>query len=105
MGRGRTSGSGHDGRFFVDPSLLKEVEVLRGASSALYGSGGNGGVIEFRTVDAGDFLGPDETMGATVSAGYQSVNSERLGTFTAYATPDGRAGSGWQRYPARVQRD
>ena len=80
-------GSQHDGRFFVDPSLLKQVEVLRGSASALYGSGGNGGVIEFRTIDAGDFLQQGETAGATLSVGYQSVNEERIGTLTGYATP------------------
>ncbi len=80
-------GSAHDGRFFIDPSLLKQVEVLRGPASSLYGSGGTGGVIEFRTVDAGDLLAPGETLGASVSAGYQSVNREQLGTFTAYTTP------------------
>lgn len=80
-------GSGHDGRFFIDPSLLKEVEVLRGTASSLYGSGGTGGVIEFRTVDAGDLLADDETLGATVSAGYQTVNRERAGTFTGYGKP------------------
>ena len=43
-------GSAHDGRFFIDPSLLKSVEVLRGPASSLYGSGGTGGIIEFRTM-------------------------------------------------------
>jgi len=80
-------GSAHDGRFFIDPSLLKQVEVLRGPASSLYGSGGTGGVIEFRTVDAADLLAPDETVGATISGGYQTVNRERLGTFTGYAKP------------------
>lgn len=80
-------GSAHDGRFFIDPNLLKQVEVLRGSASSLYGSGGTGGVIEFRTKDATDYLAPDETAGATVSGGYQTVNRERLGTITAYAKP------------------
>ena len=80
-------GSAHDGRFFVDPSLLKQVEVLRGSASALYGSGGTGGVIEFRTIDARDFLRQGETFGATVSGGYQSVADERIGTLSTYAAP------------------
>lgn len=80
-------GSAHDGRFFVDPSLLKQVEVLRGPASSLYGSGGTGGVIEFQTIDASDFLAPDETFGAKVSTGYQTANRERLGTVTGFATP------------------
>lgn len=79
--------SGHNGRFFIDPSLVKEVEVLRGSASSLYGSGGTGGLIEFRTVDADDLLAPGETYGATVSAGYQTVNRERAGTFTGYGKP------------------
>lgn len=80
-------GSAHDGRFFIDPSLLKQVEVLRGPASSLYGSGGTGGVIEFRTIDADDFLAADETFGATVSTGYQTVNREKTGTVTGYAAP------------------
>ena len=84
-------GSAHDGRFFIDPSLLKQVEVLRGSASSLYGSGGTGGVIEFRTIDAADLLAPSETVGATISGGYQTVNRERLRTFTGYAKPIGRS--------------
>src|SRR5262245_23877911 len=44
--------TGHEGRFFIDPSIVKDVEVLRGAASALYGSGGTGGLISFRTLSA-----------------------------------------------------
>jgi len=79
--------SGHDGRFFIDPSVLKSVEVLRGSASSLYGSGGTGGVIEFRTIDAGDILAPGETVGTKVSTGYQSANRETYGSFTGVATP------------------
>ncbi|WP_282605993.1 TonB-dependent hemoglobin/transferrin/lactoferrin family receptor [Pelagibius sp. Alg239-R121] len=80
-------GSAHDGRFFIDPSLLKQVEVLRGPASSLYGSGGTGGVIEFRTIDASDYLAADETFGLSASTGYQTVNRETSGTVTGYATP------------------
>ncbi len=80
-------GSGHDGRFFIDPSLIQQVEVLRGPASALYGSGGTGGVIEFRTLDAADFLSAGETYGGTVSGGFQTVNDEWVGTLTAYTAP------------------
>lgn len=81
--------SAHDGRFFVDPSLLREVEVLRGPASALYGSGGNGGVIALRTVRAEDLLGTGERAGARLSGGYQSVSEEARGTFTAFGRPGG----------------
>lgn len=45
------------GSFFSDPELYRQVEVLRGpASSTLYGSGALGGVINFETKNASDFL-------------------------------------------------
>lgn len=80
-------GSAHDGRFFIDPSLLKQVEVLRGSASSLYGSGGTGGVIEFHTVEAADLLASGERFGAMASGGYQHVNEERLGALSAYGRP------------------
>jgi hemoglobin/transferrin/lactoferrin receptor protein len=79
--------TGHEGRFFLDPSLIGEVEVLRGSASALYGSGGSGGVISFRTLSAEDLLEPDETWGLRARAGYQSVNDEPMGAFTLYGRP------------------
>lgn len=83
--------SGHDGRSFIDPSLLQAVEVIRGPGSALYGSGALGGVIAFRTVDAADFLEPGETLGAQVGVGFRSVNDEIATTGTVFGrTPDGR---------------
>jgi hemoglobin/transferrin/lactoferrin receptor protein len=45
------------GSFFSDPELYKQIEVLRGpASSTLYGAGAIGGVINFTTKDASDFI-------------------------------------------------
>ena len=45
------------GSFFSEPELYKRVEVLRGpASSTLYGAGALGGVINFETKDASDFI-------------------------------------------------
>jgi hemoglobin/transferrin/lactoferrin receptor protein len=79
--------SGHDGRFFVDPTLLREAEVLRGPSSSLYGSGGLGGVIALRTVRPDDYLEDGETAGVTVGGGYQSVNNEFREVVTGYAKP------------------
>ncbi|CCG09228.1 TonB-dependent hemoglobin/transferrin/lactoferrin family receptor [Pararhodospirillum photometricum] len=80
-------GSGHDGRFFLDPAALSRVEVLRGSASSLYGSGGTGGVIDFRTPQVDDFLEPDQRFGFTVAGGVQSANKEWLGSLTTYARP------------------
>ncbi len=79
--------SGHDGRFFVDPSLLVGAEVLRGSASSLYGSGGTGGVISFRTARADDYLYEDDTAGVTFFTGLHTANEEFYGGATAYAQP------------------
>lgn len=76
--------SAHDGRFFLDPSLLAGVEVVRGPASALYGSGALGGVLAFRSADAADFLNDGETAGVRVGLGYQDVNREFLRNLTGF---------------------
>jgi hemoglobin/transferrin/lactoferrin receptor protein len=80
--------SGHDGRIFIDPELLKAAEVIKGPMSALYGSGALGGVIALTTVDAADFLEDGETMGVKLKAGFQSVNEEYSITSTGFARSD-----------------
>jgi len=79
--------SGHDGRFFVDTALLETVEVVRGANSALYGTGGLGGVIELRTKSASDFLAPGEQYGFNTSVGGQSGNDEISTSVNLFARP------------------
>ena len=76
--------SGHDGRFFLDPDLLKKAEVVKGPASSLYGSGAVGGVLAFETVDAADLLAPGETRGARLRLGQQTVNDEFLGVVSGY---------------------
>ncbi|HZC03458.1 MAG TPA: TonB-dependent receptor plug domain-containing protein [Gammaproteobacteria bacterium] len=71
---------GHQGRFVLEPDLLKQVEVYRGANSALYGSGALGGVIALTTKDPSDFLEAKEVLGARLKGGFQSVNDEWLGS-------------------------
>jgi hemoglobin/transferrin/lactoferrin receptor protein len=75
--------SGHRGRLFLDPLLLRQVDVLRGPGSLLYGSGALGGVIAFRTVDAADLLRPGEDVTGIVSGGYQTGNNQWYGSLTS----------------------
>lgn len=70
----------HRGRFLLDPDLLKSVEVVRGASSAAYGSGALGGVFDLTTRDGRDFTGGENGLGARVKLGYQS-NGEEFASF------------------------
>lgn len=58
--------TGHLGATFLDPALVKRIEVVRGPSALLYGSGALGGVIAYETVDAADLLLPGHNSGYRV---------------------------------------
>ncbi len=60
----------------LDLGLLQKVEILRGPSSALYGSDALGGVVAFSTVDPDDVLGAGRAAQGTLDLGYASA-SER----------------------------
>lgn len=67
------------GSFFSDPELYKQVEVLRGpASSTLYGAGALGGVINFTTKDASDFIQDGDTGALRVKTSYDSNGNGTL---------------------------
>lgn len=72
--------AGHRGRTFVDPELLRQVEVLRGPASTLYGSGALGGAIALRTISADDILQPGASFGGAASMGWQSQGSGPRGS-------------------------
>lgn len=78
-------GQAHRGRFFVDPALVRSVEVVRGGGSTLYGSGALGGVISVETVDAADLLGPGQTMGGRVTLGFGSNGAQINASSSVYA--------------------
>lgn len=59
-------------RNFVDLDTLKRVEVVRGPSSALYGSDALGGVVAFVTRDPADYLAPGEKAHLGFKVGAES---------------------------------
>ncbi|OOE87572.1 TonB-dependent hemoglobin/transferrin/lactoferrin family receptor [Salinivibrio sharmensis] len=63
---------GHRSSLFIDPELLRSVEVVRGPSSTLWGSGALGGVFAQNTKSASDFLSGTETLGGYVKQGFHS---------------------------------
>ncbi|MCS6897156.1 MAG: TonB-dependent receptor plug domain-containing protein, partial [Nitrospira sp.] len=69
---------------FVEPELLKEIEVTRGPAGILQGSGAIGGAVEMRTKDAADLLRPGERFGARLKSGFSSNNMEKLVSGSAY---------------------
>ncbi|MEM6488420.1 MAG: TonB-dependent receptor [Pseudomonadota bacterium] len=75
----------HRGRFFTDPSILKQVEVLRGGQSTLFGSGALGGVIFLDTKDAVDVIDAGALWGGEVKLGFNSQGTELLGAGTVAA--------------------
>lgn len=77
--------SGHKGRTFIDMDQLKQVEVIRGPGSALYGSQAVGGVVAMETKDPSDYLAPDMKYGIRQKFGYQYANEELLSTTTLSA--------------------
>lgn len=75
----------HRGRFFTDPAILREVEVLRGGASTLFGSGALGGVIFLDTKDAADVLAPGESWGGETRLGFNSQGEEIQAAVTGAA--------------------
>ncbi len=70
----------HQGRFMLDPSLVKIVSVQKGAGSASSGIGGTNGAIIAKTVDANDLLkDSDKDWGIKVNAGYSSNDEHSYG--------------------------
>ncbi|MGD1868868.1 MAG: TonB-dependent hemoglobin/transferrin/lactoferrin family receptor [Neomegalonema sp.] len=89
----------HRGRFFLDPDIVQRVEVVRGGASALYGSGGLGGVISVETKDAADLLAPGETVGGRVRGSYATNGGEYFGSGTLFGqlgSLDAIAFLGWR---------
>ncbi|MFV0480702.1 MAG: TonB-dependent receptor domain-containing protein [Campylobacteraceae bacterium] len=58
--------------FRTDSDILKRVEVVKGASSILYGSGAIGGVVGMQTKDAKDFLRDGESYGFMIGQRFES---------------------------------
>lgn len=59
---------------YVDVDMLARAEIVRGPASALYGSDGLAGVVNFITRDPRDFLGADENFAARLRATYASAD-------------------------------
>ncbi|NWD43183.1 TonB-dependent receptor [Pseudomonas yamanorum] len=61
--------SGHqqrNGTLYVDPELLSEVVIEKGATSTMGGAGVIGGIANFRTVEAADLLKDGKQIGGRI---------------------------------------
>jgi hemoglobin/transferrin/lactoferrin receptor protein len=79
------------GRDLVDVDALKQVEVIRGSSSSLYGSDALGGVVSFITKDPSDYVGADGGQYLAGKLQYATVNRQTSLTGT-YAGADANSG-------------
>ena len=64
----------HRGSYFLPMSLIQEIEVIKGPSSTLWGSGALGGVVAMRTPNALDLLKNNDKFGF-IRQGYQTANN------------------------------
>lgn len=78
----------HQSRFMLDPSLIKRIDVRKGAGSASAGIGATSGSIEATTVDAQDLLREGQSFGFKVNAGVSSNKG-----FSEGATVYGKSGA------------
>jgi len=95
------SDHGTQSTFYVDPELIKSVDVIRGPVANTYGSGAIGGVVFFDTKDAEDFLKPEETWAGSLTGRYESNGKG----WTTSATGAYRINENWDVLGNIVYRD
>ncbi|GLK91874.1 TonB-dependent hemoglobin/transferrin/lactoferrin family receptor [Pseudomonas turukhanskensis] len=76
-------------RDYIDPDTMKQVEIIRGPASSLYGSDAIGGAVSFLTKDAADYLEEGDDAYARLKTGYDGSDDSWMRS----ATLAGRAGS------------
>lgn len=81
----------HSGSVFVEPELLKRVDVFAGAGNALQGLGALNGSLRFETKNAFDFL-PENQQFASLSKGIYYSNGEGYRLSQSFAA---RIGNHW----------
>jgi hemoglobin/transferrin/lactoferrin receptor protein len=74
------TGHNANGSFFLDPELVGGVDVVRGPTANIYGSGAIGGVVSFRTKDINDVVRPGERWGVDLTGSYGTNNARGLGS-------------------------
>ncbi len=79
------------GTIFIEPELIKSIEVEKGPYSPFTGNGGFGGTVHMETKDAPDLLEDGRNAGAMLKYGYASNNHEQVYSSALYGrTDDGR---------------
>lgn len=74
------SGHSANGVYYLEPEMLKRVDITRGPTATIYGSGAIGGVVAFEVIDADDILKPGETMAARLKTRWSTNGSGPFGS-------------------------
>lgn len=69
-------------RDYVDLDTVKQVEIIRGPASSLYGSDAIGGAVSFITKDAGDYLDAGDDVYLRLKTGYDGADDSWLRSST-----------------------
>ncbi len=85
----------------VDPVAARQIEVFRGPTTLLYGSGAVGGIVNTVTNRVPRTV-PDDGIDATLELGADSAARERRG---AFALDGGRGSIAWHADAARSRAD
>jgi hemoglobin/transferrin/lactoferrin receptor protein len=74
--------TGHfaNGSFFLNPELIGSIDIVRGPTANIYGSGAIGGVASFRTKDIQDVVRPGERWGVDAKTILGTNENRALGS-------------------------
>jgi hemoglobin/transferrin/lactoferrin receptor protein len=105
------TGHNADGVFYIDPEMVKRVDITRGPAATIYGSGAIGGVAAFDLIDADDILKPGE-YAALRQRGVYTTNGEgylfsttgalKAGSFDVLGQVNGRQMSDYEDGAGKV---
>ncbi|MGJ7506923.1 TonB-dependent hemoglobin/transferrin/lactoferrin family receptor [Variovorax sp. GT1P44] len=70
------------GRNYFDLGLIERIEIIKGPASALYGSDGLGGLVNFITRQPETFLTDGKTFGGSANVGYSGDDNGWQGGVT-----------------------
>lgn len=74
----------HDANTIIDPGMLKEIEMIKGAASASAGPGAIAGKMAMETIGANDFLRKGQNYGGSASASFYTNFGMRFNAIAAY---------------------
>ena len=73
-------GNFNSSRLSIDPELVRNIDIVKGADSFNTGSGALGGGVNYQTLQGHDLLLPERQFGVMMKNGYSSRNREWTNT-------------------------